>query len=68
MTNEKCATCKFWRTSKAKEGDRIDYKVGTCNRYPPKLFVDSKGVDQLSPRTVGAFYCGEYQPKPEDTK
>ncbi len=74
MTENICATCKFWFTE--------DMASGSCRRYPPTIddiqlqyardmgLVEHYPADSVvwweSPRTGVDYWCGEHQQKTDD--
>ncbi len=76
MPDERCETCRFWRTIYAdnEAGRRLldkSRKSGTfsgrCHRYPPTFTFDEQDDPDQFPKTRVDDWCGEYQiaPAPE---
>lgn len=56
--SKNCASCEFFRPSEEVETE----VVGHCNRYPPRVVIDTDGdICTAWPAVSGFEWCGEFR-------
>jgi len=58
MSNQKCETCKFFKSAGGTTGE--------CRRYPPQCVADEDCAWERFPVLVADEWCGEYKEKELD--